>query len=174
VKTPTPPTRAPHYVGMEECGWSANDCARGLISTLSSFARSGTDFVGNAKGHIWRAHEDATNARLAFSSDKGDGHIQLSIDAQDWVRAEVYVSGELKLRAWMEDPYEEKEFWPDGSDGRPDAKGDAPGRISKRGSWLQIRCADFPGVLPNEYGYWDAELPDLNVIVVDDPPPTPD
>ena len=54
----------------------------------------------------------------------------------------------MKLRAWLEDPYEEKEFWPDGADG----VGEGPGRISKRGSWLQVNMQRFDATLGA--GYW--------------------
>ena len=67
--------------------------------------------------------------------------------------AEVWVAGRLAARAWIEDPYEEKEGWPDGADG----VGEAPLRLSKRGSWLSIEAARFPGVPAGENGYFQLE-----------------
>lgn len=161
-----PPTREPHYFDNEVHGWPLDQCARGLLWTLHSFVFHPTDFVGAAKGHAWIAHKDENNARIAFTSDKGDGHVQLSTHESHWVKIEVFVSGALVFRAWADEPYEEKELWPDGADGVVPPNGDASGRISKRGSWLQIQCEKFPGVPTTETGYWNIELPDLNVIDV--------
>ncbi len=165
-----PPTREPYYIDNEsDHGWPLDQCARGLLSTLWGFVYSPRDFKGSANGHTWLAHHDENNARIAFTSDKGDGQVQLSTHESHWVRIEVFVSGALIFRAWADEPYEEKEFWPDGADGIVPPDGDPPGRISKRGSWLQIRCANFPGVRPDAYGYWNIELADLDVIVVNTP-----
>jgi hypothetical protein len=93
---------------------------------------------------------------LLFDTDKGAGRIELFITNEFWVCAELFIGDELKLRAWVEAPYQEKAFWPDGADGI----GEAPGRISKRGSWLQIYCPRFPGVSSEHSDYWD--VIDLN------------
>lgn len=153
-----PPTREPHYFCNEAYGWTLRDCAVGLISTFSSWCKTPLEFKGDANGRVWHFEGDFTDrAQLLFTSDKGDGVIDFSVDASGWVRAEVSVGGDFKLRAWIDEPYEEKKFWPDGSDGKPNADGDSPGRISKRGRWLQIRCADFPGVPDGGGGLWSVE-----------------
>lgn len=122
-------------------------------------ARFAVDFKESASGQAWLAHHDDNNARISFTSDKGDGHVQLSTHESHWVKIDVFVSGTLIFRAWADEPYEEKHFWPDGADDIVPPNGDPPGRISKRGSWLQIRRADFS--LPTtETGYWDIELAD--------------
>ncbi|HRO02317.1 MAG TPA: hypothetical protein PLS69_01760 [Terricaulis sp.] len=74
-----------------------------------------------------------------------------------WVKAEVFVSGAHVFRAWVDEPFEEKEFWPDGADGIVPPQGDPPGRISKRGLWLQLSCAAFPGAPDKGNGFWDVE-----------------
>jgi hypothetical protein len=152
-----PPLRDPHYFDNESHGWPLDQCARGLLWTLRGFVHSPKDFVGNASGHAWIAHHDENNARIAFTSDKGDGHVQLSVHESHWVKIEVFISGALILRAWADEPYEEKDLWPDGADGVVAPKGDAPGRISKRGAWLQFRCAQFPGVHDDGSGFWNLE-----------------
>lgn len=155
---PTPPTREPHYRDSETYRWAARDCALGLIETLSGWCRSPLEFKGAVNGRVWHFQGDfADRAQLLFTSDKGNGRIELEVDPSNWVKAEVFVADDLVFRCWIEDPYEEKEFYPDGSDGKPSSEGDAPGRISKRGRWLQIRCADFPGVPDQGNGYWDIE-----------------
>lgn len=151
---PAPPTRAPHYLGNEDHGWPLEDCASFLIDTLAGWAREPYEFRGHANGRLWRQRVDKASARLLFVSDQGDGHIDLSIDASFWVRAELFIVGELKFRAWIDEPYEEKDFWPDSSDGVTTPNGDPPGRISKRGRWLQFRRADF-GLAPATSLFWD-------------------
>lgn len=158
MQSATPPSRDPHYGDNESHGWTLHQCAINLISTFSGWCKKPFEFRGAATGRVWHFEGDFTDrAQLLFTSDKGDGRIELSVDASNWVRAEIFVAGALKLRVWLEEVYEEKEFWPDGSDGQPNAEGDAPGRISKRGRWLQIRCADFPGAPDQGNGYWDLE-----------------
>lgn len=153
-----PPLRPPHYFDNETHGWSLRDCARGLIQTMAWWCVQPREFKGGANGRIWWFQGDYDDrAQLLFTSDQGNGRIELDIHESGWVRAEVFIVDEFKLRAWIDEPYEEKEFWPDGSDCTPSPDGDAAGRISKRGRWLIIRCADFPGVPPNEHGYWDIE-----------------
>lgn len=129
-----------------------------LISTFSWWCKKPLEFKGAANGRVWHFEGEFTDrAQLLFTSDKGDGVIELSVDDSHWVRADVSIGGQLIFRGWFEDAYEEKEFYPDGSDGASDASGDAPGRVSKRGRWLQIRCADFPGVADAGEGYWSLE-----------------
>ena len=69
------------------------------------------------------------------------------------MKAEVSAHGAVVFRAWLEDPYEEKEGWPDGADGM----GEGPLRISKRGSWLSIDARSFPGAPAGENGYFQLE-----------------
>jgi hypothetical protein len=158
MEAPIPPKRAPYYIGNESSGWSLRDCAKGLIHTLSSWVRQPLEFKGDANGRIWHFQGDFDDrAQLLFTSDQGNGRIELSIDDTCWVKAELFVVDELKLRAWIDEPYEEKEFWPDGADGVVPPDGDAPGRISKRGRWLQIRAAQFSGVPDKGGGFWSVE-----------------
>ena len=141
---------------MEIHGWAARQCALNLLNQLADWCSRPLEFDGDAKGRIWHFQGDFEDrVQLLFTSDKGDGIIELFITEDHWVCAELFVAGAFKLRAWIEDPYEEKEFWPDGADGITPPQGDPPGRISKRGAWLQIRCADFPGVPDKGNGYWD-------------------
>jgi len=156
--TAQPPLRAPYYVDNETYGWGLRDCAKGLISTLSSWCKKPLEFKGSANGRVWHFEgEFSDRAQLLFTSDQGDGRVELSVHETNWVKVEVFVGEEFKFRAWIDEPYEEKEFWPDASDGVTPPDGNAPGRISKGGRWLQIKTAYFPGMPGNEYGYWDLE-----------------
>lgn len=159
MSNPVPPPREPHYIWNEDQNWPLSDCASALIDTLCGFVSPARDFRGDASGHIWVAFKSKTEARLAFTSQNRAGHVQLSIDPSAWVRAEVFISGELKFRAWMEDPWEEKAFWPDGADGITPPNNDPPGRISKRGSWLQFKRAFWPDVVGQKSGsdWWSLE-----------------
>ena len=157
MSAPIPPAREPHYIWNENQNWPLAECASGLIDTLCGFVSPARDFKGDAIGHAWVAYKSKTEARIAFTSGAKGGHVQLSVDASAWVRAEVYVSGALVLRAWVEEPWEEKEFWPDGADGVTPPDGDPPGRISKRGRWLQARRADFPHLLETGNPFFSLE-----------------
>lgn len=154
MSAPVPPQREPHYIWNEDQNWPLTDCASALIDTLCGFVSPARDFKGDASGHIWVAYKTKTEARLAFTSGARGGHIQLSIDPSAWVRVEVFISGELRFRAWAEEPWEEKDFWPDGADGVTPPNGDPPGRISKRGRWLQFKRAFWPGASAKEGSDW--------------------
>ncbi|MGE0739730.1 MAG: hypothetical protein AB7O98_00185 [Hyphomonadaceae bacterium] len=155
-----PPLREPHYFDNQQHNWPLDQCARNLLTTLAGFVHRPTDFKGGANGHAWIAHRDDANARIAFTSDKGDGHVLLSAHDSHWVKIEVFVSGARVFRAWVDEPYEEKEVWPDSADGLVLPDGDPPGRISKRGAWLQLRCEKFPHMPMTASGYWDLEIAD--------------
>jgi len=157
----TPPARAPHYFDNQQYGWPTRQCAIHLVSTLANWTHPAVTFSGDAEGRIWREHSDGQgSARLRFSTKQGDGVVELSAHESDWVRAEVLLNGALVLRVWLDEPYEEKEFWPDGADGIVPPDSDPPGRFSKRGAWLQLRCAAFPGVPDKGNGYWAVESTD--------------
>jgi hypothetical protein len=158
--TSRPPLRSPKYVAQETYGWSRAQGARSLIWVLTSFVSPEVRFGGSAAGRAWIDRHSDDAARIAFTTDQGDGSIDLSVDGSDWVKIEVFSAGACVLCAWCDEPWEEKEFWPDGSDGLTPPDGDAPGRISKRGSWLQIKCAMFPGVPNDGTGYWTLEIPE--------------
>lgn len=88
------------------------------------------------------------------------GHIELSIDQSLWVRADVHRDGTWFGRGWIERCYEECEIWPDGADGvvGPKVEDDPPGRISKRGAWIQFDTTQWPGY-ENQERYVGFEIP---------------
>lgn len=158
MSEPKPPARAPFYIWQEQHGWSARDCAMGLIDQLCGFVRcaeAGLVFKGDAAGRIWVVEAESERALLGFEADKAKGRIALSIGPGDWVRAEAMTEAGASLRAWVEDPYEEKQFWPNAADG----DGEGPGRVSKRGAWLEIDVSRFPGAPISPRGrYFQLEL----------------
>lgn len=157
MTAPKPPPRAPIYGDAEAHDWTPRQCALNLLTTLADWCASPREFKGDATGRIWHFMGDYDDrAQLLYTSNQGNGRIELFITADHWVCAEFFVVDDFKLRVWIEDPYEEKEFWPDGADGVTPPGGDPPGRISKRGAWLQIRCADFPNLRAME-SYWSVE-----------------
>jgi hypothetical protein len=153
----TPPLRRPHYFDNEAHGWAIAECAAALVDRLAGFVKPALEFKGDAHGRIWCVELEQARARLAFTSDKGDGHVQLDVHQSGWVRAQMFVADACVFRAWIEEPYEEKELWPDGADGIVAAIDEPPGRISKRGRWLQVKTADFPGAPDKGNGYWTVE-----------------
>lgn len=153
-----PPSR-PAELFAEHEGARRDDARFWPFWTIASWAsHDGITFragsPGGANGRVWLARQiDRGSAELAFATDLGDGTILLQVTETGWLRCEVMRDGAVILRAWFDQPYEELEFWPDNSDG----EGEPPGRISKRGSWLQIDCARFPGAPQAESGFFQLE-----------------
>jgi hypothetical protein len=90
-----------------------------------------------------------------------EGRIELSVAPSLWVRADVYLAGAWFGRGWIERCYEECEIWPDASEGivGPLVSDDPPGRISKRGYWVQFDTTQWPGYESAER-YVGFEIPD--------------
>jgi hypothetical protein len=147
-----PPPRPAHAFQAGE-GVSGEAAARQLLAILALWCEPPLAFRGDAEGEVSLALQTDAHVALAFASNLGAGEIDIFLDADGWLRAEVLVDGAPPLRVWIEDPYEEKEGWPDGADG----VGEAPLRISKRGTWLNIDCARFPGVPAGQHGLFQLE-----------------
>lgn len=75
-----------------------------------------------------------------------NGRIELLIAPSLWVRADFYRGDAWFGRGWIERCYEECEIWPDAADGiiGPKVEDDPPGRISKRGYWMQFDTSQWP------------------------------
>lgn len=151
----SPPPR-PAHLFAEEQGEPQEQAQLHFLHHLARFADPGVNFEGACTGRIWVEASDNTSARLAFTTNLAHGVIHIALAENGWLRAELIVNDVAMLGAWIEDPYEEKAFWPDGADG----VGEAPGRISKRGAWLYVDCTHFPGVPANAHGYWQVEAND--------------
>jgi hypothetical protein len=144
---PRPPIRAPHLV-WDDDGPATLASAQALLSLLCSFARFSP---------IWRDRAERDIAvNLARESDRGalivlsgaiDGRIELCIAPSFWVLADFYRGDAWFGRGWIERCYEECEIWPDASDGIIGSRveDDPPGRISKRGYWIQFDTPQWPG-----------------------------
>ncbi len=149
---PRPPIRPPHYFDDNDQPATLGS-ARWLLSSLCGFARSAP---------LWRDRDGRDIAvqvvretdQDALITLKGaiDGRIALSIDPSLWVRADVYRGEVWFARGWIERCYEECEIWPDGADGiiGPKVEDDPPGRISKRGYWIQFDTTQWPGYVSAE------------------------
>jgi hypothetical protein len=150
----SPPPRPAHLFN-EDDGVGREAAQIGLLMRLKGF--SGIKFLGDAVGEVSEAVESAPNLfRASVESNMGAALVELSLAPEGWVKAELIVAGRAVFRAWIEDPYEEKSGWPDGADG----VGEAPLRISKRGSWLSIETGRFPGVPGDQHGLFQLEEAD--------------
>jgi hypothetical protein len=137
---PRPPIRAPHLV-WDDDGPATLASAEALLSLLCSFAefspiwrdRAGRDIAVNLAREI---RQDA----LITLSGAINGRIELCIALSFWVRADFYREDAWFGRGWIERCYEECEIWSDAADGiiGPQVEDDPPGRISKRGYWIQF------------------------------------
>ncbi len=144
---PRPPVRAPHFV-WDDDGPATLASAQGLLFLLCSFAsfspiwrdRAGRDIAVNL------VRETTEDALIQFTGAI-EGRIELSIAPSFWVRADVYLGDAWFGRGWIERCYEECEIWPDAADGiiGPKVEDDPPGRISKRGYWMQFDTSQWPG-----------------------------
>jgi len=144
---PIPPIRAPHFF-WDEDGPPTQSSAEFLLSLLCGFAglspawndRAGRDIAVSV------TRETKQDALITLRGAL-EGRIELSVAPSLWVRAEVYLDGKWFGRGWIERCYEECEIWPDASDGviGPLVADDPPGRISKRGYWVQFDTTQWPG-----------------------------
>ena len=145
--TPRPPLRPPLFFWDQDAPATLSS-AQGLLSLLCSFARfsplwrdrEGREFS------VTVSRETDQQAHITLSGAL-TGHIDLSIDPSLWVRADFYHNDAWFGRGWIERCYEECEIWPDASDGiiGPRVADDPPGRISKRGYWVQFDTSQWPG-----------------------------
>ena len=144
---PQPPIRAPHYF-WDEDGPATPASARFLLGLLCDFARLSPIWQDRAGREIAVSVEGETEQDACIKLHGAlTGHIELSVTPSLWVRADVFLAGAWFGRGWIERCYEECEIWPDGSDGviGPLVADDPPGRISKRGYWLQFDTSQWPG-----------------------------
>lgn len=142
---PRPPIRAPYLV-WDNDGPATLASAQALLSLLCRFAtlspiwrdRAGRDIAVNL------ARETPQDSLIVLSGAIS-GRIELSIAPSLWVRADFYRGDEWFGRGWIERCYEECEIWPDAADGVIGSKveDDPPGRISKRGYWLQFDTSQW-------------------------------
>lgn len=149
---PRPPTRPAHLFDAEQ-GDSIEAAQSSLLYHFATLAAPHLSFHGAAEGEVRTLHNDATGLRLAFRCNLVEGVVDLTPAERGWVRADIAIDETHFLRVWLDQPYEEAEFWPDGATG----EGDAPGRISKRGSWLTLDCASFPCLPLMPTGFWTIE-----------------
>ncbi|MFN7055179.1 hypothetical protein [Hyphomonas sp.] len=115
------------------------------MCSYASFSRDWMDREGRSL-HVAVESETQQDAIITLSGVI-NGRIELSIAPSLWLRVDVYLGGAWFGRGWIERGYEECEIWPDGSDGiiGPRVEDDPPGRISKRGSWIQFDTSQWPG-----------------------------
>ena len=147
-----PPPRPAHLFQTHN-GLSREAAQWGLLLLLTSTTDAA--FTGDLEGQVYPSSEVSPGVfRSVVECTLGEAVLELSLQPDGWVKAEVTAHGRVVFRAWIEDPYEEKEGWPDEADG----VGEGPLRISKKGWWVVIRAARFPGVPEGEHGLFRLEL----------------
>lgn len=144
---PQPPIRAPYLV-WDNDGPATLGSAQALLSLLCGFARFSALWRDRAGRDIAvkLARETAQDALIELTGAI-EGRIELSIAPSFWVRADFYRGDVWFGRGWIERCYEECEIWPDASEGiiGPKVEDDPPGRISKRGYWVQFDTSQWAG-----------------------------
>jgi hypothetical protein len=144
---PRPPIRPPRFIDDGD-GPPTLASAQWLVSVLCGFARMAPVWQDRAGREIavQVAHETDQDAVITLAGAIS-GRITLSVDPSLWVRADVSRDDGWIGRGWIERPFEECAIWPDGADGiiGPGVEDDPPGRVSKRGAWIQFDTAQWPG-----------------------------
>ena len=144
---PSPPIRAPHFF-WDEDGPATLGSSEFLLGLLCDFARLSAIWKDRSERDVFVSvtRETKQEAIIALGGAL-QGRIELSVGPSLWVRADVYLGGAWFGRGWIERCYEECEIWPDGADGivGPLVSDDPPGRISKRGYWVQFDTTQWPG-----------------------------
>ena len=151
------PPRPPFYFAAEQKDATVAEAARRLLTFLVSQMEFFPDWRGEDDLQLRLqilAHAE-TDARigLMWTQDEMAGHgvVALSVGADNWLVADLRLGPARVRRFWIEQAHEEIEFWPDGAISAASPLPEAPGRISKRGAWLQYR-RDGAVVLSLEIG----------------------
>lgn len=84
--------------------------------------------------------------RLEFLVELAGECAQLVLEphASGWLSIATMCSGQEVFRAWLDRPYEEFEFWPEGAAIPSGRTIDPPGRIGKRRNWINLSAAAWP------------------------------
>ena len=144
---PCPPIRAPHFF-WDADGPATLGSAEFLLGLLCDFARLSIIWKDRAGRDVVVSVTQETKQQAIITLGGAlEGRIELSVAPSLWVRADLYIGGAWFGRGWIERCYEECEIWPDGADGivGPLVSDDPPGRISKRGYWVQFDTTQWPG-----------------------------
>ncbi|MDK8874226.1 hypothetical protein [Paracoccus sp. SSJ] len=84
--------------------------------------------------------------RLEILAELAGGPVQIVLEphASGWLSIAAVCSGQEVFRAWLDRPYEEYEFWPEGAAIPAGRTIDPPGRIGKRRNWINLSAAAWP------------------------------
>ncbi len=145
VVPPTFPAFLDYYL---DAGVSNATAATFLVETLLRFAQRETTWQRFDRGArvvvTSTAGSPETGARAAFTAVTAaglfTGTAHAAVHPSGWVRIDVVLEGALAFRAWADRVYEEIDLWPGGWHHR----GEPPGAIGKRGTWISIRPG-WPG-----------------------------
>lgn len=82
---------------------------------------------------------------LEILAELAGEHAQIVLEphVSGWLSIAAVCGGQEVFRAWLDRPYEEFEFWPEGV-AIPGRTIDAPGRIGKRRNWINLSAAAWP------------------------------
>jgi len=137
------PPRAPEYFRATQGEASRAQAAHWLLDFIASQLNYFPEWRGDDELRVRfdELSRSETHARFGFmwvrDDEAGSGILSLGIGADDWVIADLSLDAAPARRFWIEQIYEEIEFWPDGAISTASPLPETPGRISKRGFWLQ-------------------------------------
>ena len=138
-----PPPRPPEYFRATQGETTRAQAALWLLDFLASQLNYFPEWRGDEELRVRFdvLSQSEIHARLGFmwvrDDESGSGIVSLGIGADEWVIADVSLGDFPARRFWIEQIYEEIEVWPDGGISTASPLPDSPGRISKRGFWMQ-------------------------------------
>jgi hypothetical protein len=138
-----PPPRLPEYFSAAQDETTRTQAALWLLDFLARQLTYFPEWRGDDELRVRfdELSRSEIHARFGFmwlrDDEAGSGVVSLGIGADDWVIADVRLGAAPVRRFWIEQIYEEIEFWPDGGISTASPLPDAPGQISKRGVWVQ-------------------------------------
>lgn len=102
--------------------------------------------TGSGGAITLRVSSHRQRERLEFLVELAGECAQLVLEphASGWLSIAAMCSDQEVFRAWLDRPYEEFEFWPEGAAVPPHRNAEAPGRIGKRRNWINLSAAAWP------------------------------
>ena len=84
--------------------------------------------------------------RLEIAAELAGEPVQIVLEphVSGWLSIAAMCIGQEVFRAWLDRPYEEFEFWPEGAAIPSGRTIDPPGRIGKRRNWINLSAAAWP------------------------------
>jgi hypothetical protein len=140
-------------------GHYAADFARHIASEPRWRVTGGWEVAPAAVTEAHGSHGAGFVARHEATGRSVDGLIAFTPDPSHWIKVEVFLDAERVFLAYMDRVWEEFDLWP--SEATPEESDEAPGRIGKRRTWVNLSAVAWPVLAAlDEEGFVAIELPE--------------